>query len=295
MLDLHPSLVAAIQSQSAFLATCWTITRQDGVISRFTDADRDVVINGLTYSASTGFSRTASENTVDGTPQNLDIESFFSSSGITQHDLRTGLYQMARVVIFLVNRLDLPSSLPSNKTRVIGRCIIAGSEFDSLQVKIKLQSVSALLNNTVGLELTELCGHDFCDVGSNPYSRCTLSASTYQTNGSVVLVPNQKRIFRWNISTKPEGEYDKGLVEFLSGENQGFKSRVQYYSAANQEFALYDVTPYPIAVGDNIRALSGCLKTKENCRDRYNNIINFGGAPDLPGNDVYVNPDSEPA
>lgn len=295
MIDLHSTFLNAIQQQSYALTTCWSITRRDGVIERYCDSDQDVVIGGFTYLASNGFLRSASESKIDGEPQNVNVSSFFDASGITSQKLRSGIYQMARVLIFLVNRLDLPDALPSNKMRVIGRCVIRGASSDSLQFTIQLRSISDLFNNTIGFEITETCSNDFCDVGANPYSACRLNQADYTTPGVITSVTNEFRIFRWGVSGEPEGEYDNGLITFISGENSGFRSRVQYYSGSNQEFALYDLTPFPMRVGDSFLALVGCLKTREDCLNRFNNLANIAAAYTLPGLDIFVNPDSEPA
>lgn len=290
--NVDPGFLAALQSQSAAIATCWKIDRVDGLVLAFTDADTDLVIDGVTYQASCGFSRTASESATEGEPQNIDLQSFFHASGIQQDDLRSGLYHMARVLIFLVNRKDLPSNLSSQKKRILGRCIITTAEFDALEYVVKLRSVSELLKNQIGFELTENCTHDFCDVGSNPYSRCHLHPAGYQATGTVTFVGASYQIFRWGVAGEPDGKYQNGQVTFTSGNNAGFKSRVEKYLGGTQQFHLYDLPPRPITVGDQFTVLQGCQKTPSACQS-YGNYANFGGAPGLPGNDAYLNPEIE--
>ena len=80
------------------LATCWKITRRDGVVLGFTDHVRDLEVDGVTYRAGSGYTRTAIRSTADLAVDNLDVESVFSDDGITEEDLRTGKYDFADVM-----------------------------------------------------------------------------------------------------------------------------------------------------------------------------------------------------
>ena len=88
------------------LATCWRITRVDGVEFFFTDHDRDLLFEGNVYKASSGYSRTAIANDSSLSVDNLDIEGVFDSEAITEEELRAGLFDQAEVRIFLVNWAD---------------------------------------------------------------------------------------------------------------------------------------------------------------------------------------------
>jgi uncharacterized phage protein (TIGR02218 family) len=89
------------------LATCWRITRRDGVVLGFTDHVRDLEVDGITYKAASGYTRAAVRSTADLAVDNLDVESVFADDGITEQDLRTGRYDFAEVRMFLVNYEDL--------------------------------------------------------------------------------------------------------------------------------------------------------------------------------------------
>jgi uncharacterized phage protein (TIGR02218 family) len=46
--------------------------------------------------------------------------------------------------------------------------------------------------------------------------------------------------------------------------------------------------PRPIEVGDTFDITAGCDKRLETCRDRFSNVVNFGGFPHMPGNDYAL-------
>ncbi len=50
-----PGLAAHLAGEVTTLATCWRLGRADGWVRGFTDYDSELVVDGLTYVASTGF------------------------------------------------------------------------------------------------------------------------------------------------------------------------------------------------------------------------------------------------
>ena len=48
---------------------------------------------------------------------------------------------------------------------------------------------------------------------------------------------------------------------------------------------LWEPIKGDVAKGRQIKLLAGCNKQLETCRLKFNNIVNFQGFPDLPGED----------
>lgn len=105
MKTLSAAMTAHIQRRVLTLATCWTITRTDGVVLHLTDHDRDVVFGGDTYAAATGVDRTAIKSGSDLSADNLEVDGILAGA-ITAEDLEKGLYDFASVEIFSVNWQD---------------------------------------------------------------------------------------------------------------------------------------------------------------------------------------------
>ena len=52
--------------------------------------------------------------------------------------------------------------------------------------------------------------------------------------------------------------------------------------------------PSAVAVGDTYSLRPGCDKTFATCKDRYNNVKNFRGEPNVPGSDQIMSyPDAK--
>ena len=106
MKTISTALAAHLAGEVTTLATCWRIARTDGEVFRFTDHDRDLLVEGELYLASTGYSRTAIASDADLAVDNLEVEGVFDSEAIAEEDLRAGRFDRAEVRIFLVNWAD---------------------------------------------------------------------------------------------------------------------------------------------------------------------------------------------
>ncbi|HZT50243.1 MAG TPA: DUF2163 domain-containing protein, partial [Hyphomicrobiaceae bacterium] len=92
MKSLPPSLQAHLDTGATTLAWCWRVTRRDGVRLGFTDHDRDLVFDGTTFAAATGFTATEIKDAVGLAVDNLEVESALSSSSLNEDDLAAGLF-----------------------------------------------------------------------------------------------------------------------------------------------------------------------------------------------------------
>lgn len=82
--------------------------------------------------------------------------------------------------------------------------------------------------------------------------------------------------------------FAEGVVTFTSGANAGMRARVKAYGASS-DFELLVAMPHDLEVGDTLQAVAGCRKRlQEDCRDRFDNVINFQGEPHLPGVDALT-------
>jgi uncharacterized phage protein (TIGR02218 family) len=159
------------------LATCWKITRRDGVVLGFTDHVRDLEVDGVTYKAASGYTRTAIRSTVDLAVDNLDIESVFSDDGITEEDLRTGRYDFAEVRMFLVNYEDLAQGILKLRRGWLGEVTIR----DGMYVA-ELRGMTQKLQMTVGEVYAPDCAADLGD------ARCGVDLVALEESGTVGTV-----------------------------------------------------------------------------------------------------------
>ena len=61
--------------------------------------------------------------------------------------------------------------------------------------------------------------------------------------------------------------------------------KVRDFSAG--QFTLAEPAYYPLANGVTYIAIPGCRKRLEDCRDKFNNVLRFGGFPWVPTSSTY--------
>lgn len=83
------------------------------------------------------------------------------------------------------------------------------------------------------------------------------------------------------------GWFAGGVFTFNSGLNAGISMEIQEYTPGI--FILELPMPYEIVGDESYTAVVGCMKAKfQDCRDKFNNLVNFGGEPDTPGMDKLL-------
>jgi uncharacterized protein DUF2163 len=115
------------------LATCWKITRRDGVVLGFTDHVRDLDI-------ASGFTRAAIRGTADLAVGKLDVESVFAHDGITEEDLRAGEYDRAGVRMFLINYQDQSSGAQAKDSALLPAALPPSGRSASRLVSTSLEN-----------------------------------------------------------------------------------------------------------------------------------------------------------
>src|SRR3990170_2215626 len=85
------------------LAWCWKVERRDGSILGFTDHDRDIVFDGVTFAAATGFTASEVVSALGLSVDNLEVEGALAAAAITEADLAAGVYYGATVELWRGN------------------------------------------------------------------------------------------------------------------------------------------------------------------------------------------------
>lgn len=276
MRALSPEQREALAEPATMLATCWRITRTDGVIVRMVDFDVQVVVEGQTYAPNGSTERTAVTLSDGLSPDNLDIRGVLSSTLITEDDLDLGRYDYASVEIFIAfANIDLPP-IP-----------LAAGRFGEIQIDngaytAELNGLTHALQTTIGELTTPTCRANFAD------SRCQASLATWRHTYTLASVGDARTLTLTGPSLLPAGTYKNGLVEIMDGPADGLSMEVKSHSGLGLTLYL------PLAIlpeaGDTVRVTAGCDKTRGTCRDVFANVINFQGEPDIPGVDALLAP-----
>ena len=266
-------------------AQIWTITRTDGAIYRFTSLDRDLTFQGLTYQACDSMSPTASEMATQlGAIGNMELTGLISDTSITDEDLANGLFNGATVEVWKVPWENQGGEIPFR--------LLAGTLGDvrlgAVAFTAEVITPGATIQQRPLLdEYTPGCPYELGD------ARCAFDLPSLQVSGTVdavfnIIAPNSQRRRKFTDSSRAEAAqyFDFGEITWTSGANSGITSDVKSFAAG--VFVLWELLPNDIALGDTYTALPGCDKSTTTCTDTFDNFVNFGGFPDVPGSDRMI-------
>lgn len=251
------------------LAELIKITRTDGVIKAFTTFDRDLAFDGVTYAADGSFSPAEVTNAAQLKTNNFNVTGILASDTISASDLDAGLYDHARIDVYICNWADLTQGVVQMRRGWLGEVTQSGGKYVA-----SLRGLHDLLQRNVGETYTPECRYDLGD------RRCALSLTAYA--GAATSVTDAYTFGDINC-TGADGVYNYGKLTWTSGANNGLSMEVKAWDASNHLFTLWLPMPYAINVGDAYSVTSGCDKKFATCCDKFGNAANFGGFPHLPG------------
>lgn len=274
MKAISSALLAHLAGETTTTCTLWRLVRPDAVVMGFTDHDVDVVFDGTTYSAATGYTRTALSG--DGTlsVDNMDLEGLLSSAGLTADDIRGGLYDWSELTVLLVNYNDLTQGSVILRRGLLGEFTIKSGVFVT-----ELRGLSQSLSRNFIKTYTSDCT---ADLGDN---RCKVNLALHTETGTVTAIATQRRVFSVSLTgSRAAGYFNGGLLTWTGGANLGAKAEVRTLTSGTM--TLYLPASEDLTVGDAFSVSAGCDKTTTMCKGRYDNILNNRSFPFIPGADA---------
>ena len=252
------------------LAFCWRIERLDGVVLGFTSHDRDLVLDGLTYSAEPGMVPSAIERRDNLDPDSMDLAGALTSSLITEADLLAGRWDGARLRVFAVNWGN-----PSDNPLFLIRGELGSVESDGRSFSAELRGPASILEAPVVEETSPECRAELGD------RRCRVDMAA-------------RRVVTWIVSANEAaltvgsapGDYGFGSLRWLDGANAGTVGVIA--ESTGPLVVLREPPPFEPETGALIELTEGCDKRFVTCSSRFGNAENFRGEPHLPGNDLLV-------
>lgn len=255
------TLAAHLSQEVTTVAYCWRVVRVDNGEYGFTSHDVDLVVNGLTYQASTGFTASAVETSASLNVDDLSIDGILSSPSITEEELLAGKWDHARVELFLVNYADTTQGPLKLRVGWLGEVSVRKGQFTA-----ELRGLTQRLQQTIGRTVQAACDADLGD------ARCGVDVPAITLSGAVTDFTS-RRIFGGDAV--PATAW--GLIVWTTGLNEG--RRMEVKSVSTQTIELAQPMPYDIQVGDQYTIYPGCDKSFATCRDNFSNSANFRGFP----------------
>ena len=259
------------------LATCWKITRSDGVHFAYTSHVADLVIGGETYLSKTGAVPSSLKSSTGTGVDNLEVLAIFDDAAITESDLLAGLYDGATVLVFLVNYADTSMGTITLLKGNLGQVVVGNGTFTA-ELRSNIQKAQQkIVQLTSSLCRARFLGDSLCKY-----------AGTLVVGGLVVTSVTSNRVFSVAGATQADGYFANGKVHFTSGANLGAEMDVKQFTHTGGLFELQLAMPYTVAVGDTFDGYRGCNHTFGQCVGTFSNGKNFQGEPYVPGADQMM-------
>jgi uncharacterized phage protein (TIGR02218 family) len=280
MRSVPSALQAKLDSGVTTLARCWKVVRRDGVVTGFTDHDRDLVVDGVTCRAGTGFTASEATSRFDLSVDGAEISGALADQSLTDADLAAGRYDAAEIESWLVDWSEPALKLLTARA-TLGEVKREGHAFTA-----ELRGPAAALSQESGRLYTLRCGADLGD------TRCRfdLSNPAFHGSGTVASVEGTSVLAASGLAGFADGLFSAGRLSWIGGANSGLAVEVKLHRAGDGavRLTLWQAMAEPIAVGDTFTVTAGCDKRFATCRDRFANTDNFRGFPHIPGNDFLL-------
>lgn len=258
------------------LCTCWRVSRTDGVVQGFTDADQDLVIDSILYSARGGITRSAIDSNNTVSVDNLEVEGMLDHESISKADLISGKYDNAEVEIFTIDYTNPSGVKQKLRAGWVGEVIIVGSKFVA-----EIRGLTQAFSQTIGELYSPLCRATFGDF------RCKVQLDPIRT--SILGLRGSDTLVCSGIN-QPEYYWKYGKVRFTSGKSVGVEREIVGSRSDTITIVCgYDET---FAIGDDLLIWRGCDKTFSMCCKEFNNAINFRGEPFIPSRKTFFDKDA---
>lgn len=279
MRTLNATLKTRLASGTTTLCYIFTITRVDGVIKRFTNLDKDLVVGAETFESQDSLNISAITTSANNGIQTGNANILYSAAGITEEDVVRGIYDGAEMEVSLIDYEATNLGRIILLVGVIGVVEGTNKHFGRIELKGMLNKGDARIGEKYQAE----CRADLGD------ARCTVALGTFTKTGNVETVTTFNKINVTLSENVANGFFSFGVLTWTSGLNAGLSMEVlnQFDAGAGQDTLILALSmPNTIQVGDDFEIVAGCDKRRRTCIDKFDNIVNFRGEPFVPGGDV---------
>ena len=262
------------------LATCWSITRPDGIIFRFTDHDSDVTILEGVYEAAASMAGSDLKRDRTLAVDNMEAVVFLDSESISAEDLSAGLFDDSSIEMFLVNWEDISQGV----LWVLKGWKLGHVETRDESATVELRGLTQMLSHQICDLYSETCRAEFGD------ERCGVdtNAPNMRQSGMVDSAENRQRFVVSSPGLSDEdGDLVGALLTWTNADslNYGLSCEIRSVDLGKEEITLLFPMPYDIAagsLGDEFEIVRSCDKRFSTCHGTFNNGINMRAEPWIP-------------
>ncbi len=274
---MQEALSNHLKTGSTTVCRAWKVKRRDGLVLGFTDHDRDLSFDGVTYLARTGLTARSLQQTTGLSVDNTEAMGALSDASVREEDIIAGRFDGAEVTAYLVNWENAAEH----------SVLFKGSFGEIVRTKgtfqVELRGLTERLNLPVGrvyhAECSALLGDRQCTVDLSLPAHSVLADILSVEGGRVFHLPL--------LAGYAPHWFERGQLTLLDGIGKDLAGiiRADRIIAGNRVIELWQGISAEVAPGDTLRLEAGCDKRSTTCRDKFANFLNFRGFPHIPGED----------
>ncbi len=271
------TLNSHLKTGATHVCTCWAVTRSDGIVLGFTDHDRLLSFEGVTFTPDSGLSAKAISSTTGLAVNNTEALGMINADAITDADIEAGRFDGAEVVMWQV-RWDEVADREIRFRGSIGEIVRESGTY-----RVELRGLTEMLNQPQGRAYLRCCSAVLGD------ARCRVDVDSvdFRADALIEQVTNGQ-VYHFSLTaTYTDRWFEGGMMRIRSGDAGGLTAAIKRDEIVEGQrvITLWRPLPSPIAVGDQVSLVAGCDKRAESCRVKFDNLVNFQGFPDIPGDD----------
>lgn len=256
---------------------CWSVRRRDGRVLGFTDHDRDLAFDGITFRADTGLTAEAMQQSSGLALDNGEAFGALTDVALREVDIAAGRFDGAEVEAWHVN-WSAPEERMLQFRGTIGEITRTAGSF-----RAELHGLSHALNRPQGFVYQAPCSAVLGD------ARCgvDLRDGAFGTELTTASVDGGKSFGFEGLDRFAPGWFVSGRLDILDGPAAGLGGviRRDEQLPALRRIDLWEELGIRPADATRVRLRAGCDKRAETCRAKFDNYRSFRGFPDLPGED----------
>lgn len=280
MRTLDPAFAAHLATGATTLATCWRLTRSDGLVLGFTDHDQPLSFDGTEFVPTAGLDGGEDSRKLGAQIDTTEVVGVLRSDAITEDDILLGRYDGALVETFRVNWRDVSVSDLARRS-TIGEITREDGQF-----RAELRSAQQALNVPKGRLYQSLCDAALGD------ARCgiDLTDPRYSAGASITMIRDRYRVEVDGLGGFDEGWFGFGTALWTSGRRLGIGDQILTHARIGGADILEFAAPVGdwVVLGDTLTARAGCDRRFASCAAKFANTVNFRGFPHIPGNDFVL-------
>lgn len=309
--NIPPALAARLRDHSTTLCYLLKVVPREAETFGITTCNRDVDFDdgsGIrTYRAKRGYTASDTETKSDLSVNNAEADGLvaeYPADGVTKEGIARGDYDGAAYMHYLIDYEHPEDGFVLIGAGTVGRVTTS----DDLTMQLEMRSLTQTLKQASMIELTSItCRAKFGDarckmplewvegtvIGVGDESDRTFYVELYAEvdSSGVPDVSSDSSVEQTSdgfVVDFPDAHFVPGVVHWDTGSNAERENEVDTYELTSDgaQVTLVIPTHQSVEVGDTFRIRQDCDKSRAMCRDRYHNVLNFRGEPDIPRGDA---------